>query len=142
MTQEQMEDMSKRGDKAMGFDHLKTTHHFILANDGGSIKVEANDATDTQSRDQIRQHLRHITMMFGEGNFSVPMLVHEKTPPGSEPMRSLKTEISYEYKQTDRGAVIRISTRNAGALRAIHDFLKFQIEGHMTGDPMEVKGNN
>jgi len=142
MNHEQMEDMNKRGDKAMGFDHLKTTHHFILLSDGGSIKVEANDATDTQSRDQIRQHLRHIAMMFGEGNFNVPMLVHENTPPGSEAMRRLKTEISYEYQQTDRGAVILISTRNSDALLAIHDFLKFQIEEHMTGDPLEVKGNN
>jgi len=142
ITHEQMEEMSKRGDKAMGFDHLKTTHHFILASDGGSIKVEANDATDTQSRDQLRQHLRHINMMFGEGNFNVPMLVHDKTPPGSEAMRRLKTEISYEYQQTDRGALIRISTRNAEALLAIHDFLKFQIEEHMTGDPLEVKESN
>jgi hypothetical protein len=142
MTHEQMEDMSKRGDKAMGFDHLKTTHHFILLADGGSIKVEANDATDTLSRDQIRQHLRHITMMFGEGNFNGPMLVHEKTPPGSEAMRRHKTEISYEYQQTDRGAVIRVSTWNSDALLAIHAFLKFQIEEHMTGDPLEVKGSN
>ena len=121
---------------------MKTTHHFILASDGGSIKVEANDATDTQSRDQIRQHLGHINMMFGEGNFNVPMLVHDKTPPGSEAMRRLKTEISYEYQQTDHGALIRISTRNAEALLAIHDFLKFQIEEHMTGDPLEVKESN
>ena len=37
MTQESMEEMNKRGDKVMGFDHLKTTHHFILASDGGVI---------------------------------------------------------------------------------------------------------
>ena len=70
----------------MGSDHLKTTHHFLLANDGGAIQVEANHAKDTASRDQIRGHLRHISMMFSEGNFEVPMLVHEKTPPGSEVM--------------------------------------------------------
>src|SRR6185369_10853082 len=78
MSQHQMDEMNKRGDKHMGFDHLKTTHHFLLANDGGSIQVEANDLKDTESRDQIRQHLRHITMMFSEGNFEVPMLIHEK----------------------------------------------------------------
>ena len=42
MTPESMEEMNKRGDKVMGFDHLKTTHHFILASDGGVIQVEAN----------------------------------------------------------------------------------------------------
>jgi hypothetical protein len=142
MTQKQMDEMNKRGDKHMGFDHLKTTHHFLLATDGGAIQVEANAADDTESRDQIRGHLRHITMMFSEGNFEVPMLVHEKTPPGSKVMQQLKGEISYEFKETERGAVIQITTANKQALQAIHKFLKFQIKEHMTGDPLEVKEGN
>ena len=142
MTQKQMDEMNRRGDKHMGFDHLKTTHHFLLANDGGAIQVEANDANDTESRDQIRGHLRHITMMFSDGNFEVPMLVHEKTPPGSKVMQQLKGEISYQFKETERGAVIQITTANRQALQAIHEFLKFQITEHMTGDPLEVKGSN
>ena len=136
--QKHVDEMNKRGDKHMGFDHTKTTHHFLLAQDGGAIQVEANDRKDTNSRDQIRGHLRHITMMFGDGNFETPMLIHEKTPPGSEVMTKLKSEISYKYKETDRGALIQISTRNAEALKAIHDFLKFQIKEHRTGDPLEV----
>jgi hypothetical protein len=140
MTQKQMDEMNMRGDKHMGFDHLKTTHHFLLADDGGAIQVEANDAQDIASLDQIRGHLRHITMMFSEGNFEIPMLVHDKTPPGTEIMQKLKGEISYKYKQTDRGALIQISTSNRQALQAIHEFLKFQIKEHMTGDPLEVKG--
>ena len=142
MTQKQMDEMNMRGDKHMGFDHLKTTHHFLLATDGGAIQVEANNAKDTASRDQIRGHLRHITTMFSEGNFAVPMLIHEKTPPGSEVMQKLKGEISYKYKETDRGALIQISTGNDQALQAIHEFLKFQIKEHMTGDPLEVRGSN
>jgi len=137
--QHQMDEMNKRGDKHMGFDHLKTTHHFLLANDGGSIQVEANDLKDTESRDQIRRHLRHITMMFSEGNFAVPMLIHEQTPPGSETMKQLKGAIDYQFNETERGASIRISTSDAQALKAIHEFLKFQITEHKTGDPLEVK---
>jgi hypothetical protein len=139
MTQQQMDEMNKRGDKHMGFDHLKTTHHFLLAKDGGAIQVEANDAKDTDSRNQIRGHLRHIAMMFSEGNFEVPMLVHEKTPPGSEVMSKLKAEITFKYQETERGAEIQISTSNVAALRAIQEFLRFQIKEHMTGDPLEVK---
>ena len=138
-SQHQMDEMNKRGDKHMGFDHLKTTHHFLLTNDGGSINVEANDVNDSESRDQIRRHLRHITMMFSEGNFEVPMLIHEKTPPGSEAMKQLKSEIGYEFIETERGASIKISTTSAQAVKAIHEFLKFQIVEHKTGDPLEVK---
>jgi hypothetical protein len=137
-SQHDTEEMNKRGDKAMGFDHLKTTHHFSLAKDGGSIQVEANDPKDSKSRDQIRGHLHHIAIMFSAGNFAVPMLVHDKTPPGADVMRKLKAEIDYKYEETRRGALIRIATSNANALDAIHQFLRFQIEEHRTGDPMEA----
>ena len=139
MTQQQMDEMNKRGDKHMGFDHTKTTHHFLLAKNGGAIRVEANDLKDTQSRDQIRKHLHHISMMFSDGNFNTPMLIHEKTPPGSELMSKLKSEIRYEFKETEKGAEIIISSENPEALAAIHDFLRFQIKEHMTGDPLEVR---
>ena len=142
MTQKQMDEMNKRGDKHMGFDHLKTTHHFLLRSDGGIIQVEANDPKDTESRDQIRGHLRHITSMFSDGNFEVPMLVHDKTPPGTAVMKKLRAEISYKYEVADRGALIQISSANPEAVQAIHEFLKFQIKEHMTGDPLEVTTSN
>lgn len=134
-----MEGMNERGDKVMGFDHTKTTHHFILKSDGGVIQIEANDSSDTASRDQIRQHMRHIAKMFAEGNFSAPMLIHEQNPPGADVMKQLKARITYEFGEAERGAFIRISTTDADALKAIHDFLRFQIKEHMTGDPLEVR---
>ena len=133
-----MRDMNEQGDRAMGFDHMKTTHHFLLARDGGAIQVDANTAEDKQSRDQIRQHLRHIAGMFSEGNFETPMLVHAKRPPGTVIMQKLKAEISYKYEETERGAMVRISTSNADALQAVYEFLRFQIKEHMTGDRLEV----
>ncbi len=46
MTQQQMDEMNKRGDKAMGFDHLKTTHHFLLATNGlGGVRVTSKTIT-------------------------------------------------------------------------------------------------
>jgi len=137
MSQKQMDEMNKRGNEAMGFDQAKTTHHFRLAKDGGSIEVQANDANDQASRDQIRQHLRHITTMFTDGNFEAPMLIHAQNPPGAEAMQKLKADISYKFKQLENGASIKISTSNVEALQAVHEFLRFQIEEHKTGDPLE-----
>jgi len=134
-----MEEMNKRGDRVMGFDHDKTTHHFRLLSDGGFIQVEANDAQDIASRDQIRMHLSHIATMFADGNFKAPMLIHDQTPPGVPILQRLKTEITYKVENTDQGARVRIMTRNAEALNAIHEFLRFQIKEHHTGDPLEVK---
>jgi hypothetical protein len=133
-----METMNQRGDKVMGFDHTLTTHHFLLKPNGGVIQIEANDRADTVSRDQIRKHMRHIAKMFGEGNFSAPMLIHEQNPPGAAVMKELKDRIQYEFAENAGGAFIRISTSDPAALKAIHEFLRYQIKEHMTGDPLDV----
>src|SRR6184192_2755615 len=90
------EGVVQRGDEVMGFSHEKTTHHFRLYADGGAIEVEANDAQDTASRDEIGSHLEHIVAMFAAGNFSAPMLIHAQNPPGTEEMRKLRESIQYE----------------------------------------------
>ena len=132
------EQMNKRGDHVMGFDHTKTTHHFLLQERGGSIEVTANSSDDVESREQIRMHLKHIAMMFADGNFNAPMLIHDQTPPGVPVMQELKTEIKYNYEETDRGAAVRILTKNPTALNAIHAFLRFQIKEHKTGDSLKI----
>jgi hypothetical protein len=133
------EEMNKRGDHVMGFDHTKTTHHFRLSRQGGTIEITANSSDDTESRDQIRSHLGHISKMFAAGNFNAPMLIHEQTPPGVPVMQKLKGEIDYRFEETERGATIHISTTNSKALQAIYKFLRFQIKEHKTGDSLEVR---
>src|ERR1043166_2260860 len=61
------EQMNKRGDHVMGFDHTKTTHHFLLQEWGGSIEVTANSSDDVESRDQIRseEHTSELQSRFG-----------------------------------------------------------------------------
>lgn len=132
-------DMQGRGDQGMGFSQTKTTHHFILAKDGGVISVEANDAKDTASRDQIRMHLAHIAKMFGEGNFDIPMFVHDQVPPGVPVMKSRKNQIQYRFEESKLGGRVVIASNDAEALSAVHDFLSFQIREHKTGDSLTVQ---
>jgi hypothetical protein len=131
-------EMVHRGDQMMGFSAAKTTHHFLLFQDGGAIEVAANDPKDIESRNQIRMHLSHIASMFSEGNFNAPMLIHATTPPGVATMTKLHAEISFAYEETTSGARIRIKTQNAQALDALHAFLLFQIIEHQTGDSAAV----
>lgn len=130
--------VNEQGDKAMGFSHEKTTHHFRLFADGGAIEVTANRAQDTESRDQIRKHLEHIAKMFTEGKFDAPMLTHGKVPPGVPVLQKLKSEVSYTFAEIENGGRVRIKTNNSEALAAIHEFLRFQITDHQTGDTMEI----
>lgn len=138
MSDMQDQKMNERGDHVMGFDHTKTTHHFRLLSDGGSIEVAANSLQDTESRDQIRMHVGHIAKMFAAGNFKAPMLIHEQVPPGVATMQKLKSDIQYKFEETEQGAKIRISTKGPEALQAIYEFLRFQIKEHKTGDSLDV----
>ena len=130
--------VNEHGDHVMGFSHEKTTHHFRLYDDGGLIQVEANDPNDTESRDQIQMHLQHIAGMFAAGDFQAPMLIHDRTPPGVPTLKKLKAAVEYRFQKSERGASIRITTRNAEALKALHQFLRFQITDHQTGDTVEI----
>jgi hypothetical protein len=132
--------MDQRGAAAMGFDQARTAHHFYLYEDGGAIDVAVKDRTDIVDRDAIRSHLPHIAMLFGQGDFAAPMLVHDsKNVPGTAAMARLKEKISYVYKETAAGGRVDIRTSDAGALKAVHEFLKFQIADHKTGDSLEIR---
>jgi hypothetical protein len=83
-------------------------------------------------------HLSHIAVMFGSGDFSTPMFIHAGVPPGATTMKLMKSQISYKYEQMPSGARVRIQSADPIALAAIHDFLRFQITDHQTGDSLEV----
>jgi hypothetical protein len=129
----------RRGDAVMGFSHEKTTHHFRLRTAGGDIDATAKDANDEESVSQIRGHFQHIARMFGEGNFTAPILIHAQDPPGAAVMAARKGEITYTVEMLPAGARIRITTSDKEALEAIHRFLRFQITDHRTGDPLTIR---
>ena len=130
--------VESHGDHSMGFPHDKTTHHFRLAESGGSIEVTTNDPKDSANIDTIRMHLAHITKAFGEGDYSAPMFVHDTIPPGVTTMKLLKEKIHFEYQVVNSGGLVRIASDDPVARAAIHDFLRFQITDHGTGDPLNL----
>lgn len=132
------EAMQKRGNAGMGFDQEKTTHHFLLTKDGGIIQVTANSAADEDSLGQIRMHLQHIQRAFKSGDFNIPMFVHDQTSPGVPTMKRLKQQIQYRYEPMENGGRVVISSANGRAVKAVHDFLAFQIREHQTGDAVSL----
>ena len=132
--------MNQRGAHVMGFDQDKTAHHFLLFEDGGAIDVSVKDAADAKNRDAIRAHLPHIAQMFGQGNFDAPMLVHDtKNVPGAAALARLRDRLTYRFIETPKGGRVDIVTTDAEALKALHEFLRFQIADHKTGDATSVK---
>jgi hypothetical protein len=131
--------MDERREKGMGFSQTATTHHFLLRADGGAIQIEAKDAADTASRDEIRMHLGHIARAFQNGDFDIPMFVHGTVPRGVPEMKRLQKQIRYSFEDTASGGRVLISSASEDAIAAIHAFLRFQIEEHATGDSIEVR---
>lgn len=128
----------KRGDKAMGFDQTRTSHHFRLSPKGGSIEVHVKDPADREERDRVIAHLKVIADQFAKGDFSIPVAVHAEEPAGVPLLKQYATSIKYELVADDLGGRVTISTTSAGALAGIHQFLRYQIKEHHTGDPLTV----
>jgi hypothetical protein len=124
------------GNDAMELNQEKTTHHFKLLPDGGAIEITANDPSDVATRDAIRQHVAKIAAMFAQGDFSIPMLVHGQKPAGVDLMTRLKNKISYTAANLPNGGRVQITAENSEAISAVHDFLRFQIQEHKTGDSL------
>jgi hypothetical protein len=128
-----------RSEMGMGFSQTATTHHFLLKPDGGVIQVEANDPSDADSLASIRMHLHHIAGAFQQGDFDIPMFVHDTVPPGEPEMKRLKDTIHYSIEESATGGRVIIRSDDQDAIAAVHKFLIFQIEEHKTGDPLGMR---
>ncbi|HEY0372546.1 MAG TPA: hypothetical protein VGD79_11125 [Thermoanaerobaculia bacterium] len=129
--------VDQRGDHVMGFSHEKTKHTFRLDEDGGAVEVRANDAADAESVAAIRTHLQEIAKEFTAGDFAKPKEIHARVPDGVPVMKELGSRILYLYEELEGGARVRVKTEDPRGLEAVHQFLKFQIEDHHTGDAVE-----
>jgi hypothetical protein len=131
-------ELKKRGAEAMGFDQDKTAHHFRLSKTGGAIEVIANDPSDDLSRDQIRTHLRMIAEQFARGDFGKPLATHGELPPGGRTMQDRRKALTFKFEELPAGGRVQITTSDTKATAAVHEFLKYQIREHATGDPLTI----
>jgi hypothetical protein len=127
------------GAMVMGFDQAAAAHHFYVFADGGRIAIDVKSTRDTTNRGAIRAHLAHTATMFGNGDFEAPMLVHgTKDVPGIGVLAARHEKIAYRYAETAAGGRVDIVTTDAAALAALHDFLRYQIREHKTGDALKI----
>ena len=131
--------VDQRGDEVMGFSHEKTRHTFRLLPDGGAIEVRANDASDLESVKAIRAHLTEIAGDFARGDFAKPQEIHAREPEGVATMKALGKRVGFAYEEIESGGRVRITTAEPEGVEAAHQFLRFQVDDHHTGDPKKVE---
>ena len=131
-------ELKKRGAAAMGFDQDAVSHRFRLSASGGTIEVTVKDPGDAASLAAIRSHLKEIASEFAAGRFDAPFATHGEVPPGVPALQQHRGDISYRYEEMPAGGRVVIATADAAALAAVHEFLRYQIREHKTGDPVTI----
>jgi hypothetical protein len=51
-------------------------------------------------------HLKHITRMYSNGDFSIPMFVHSEIPPGVAEMKDKRADIAYIFEELPTGGSV------------------------------------
>ena len=125
--------MQGRGRTVMGVDQYTSIHRFDALPDGGRIELQ-RDRDDSAGTAAIRAHMRTIGLAFARGDFTAAATVHPETVPGVAVMRARRASIRYEPIDLPRGAALRIRTRDAAAITAVHEFLAYQRREHRTMD--------
>jgi hypothetical protein len=81
---------------------------------------------------------RAVAAQFSRADFSTPLMVHGEKPAGVDELTQLRSAITYTFELSDVGGRVKIVARSADALKAVHEFLRYQIREHRTGDPPTV----
>jgi hypothetical protein len=123
----------------LGMSHDATHHNFRLFADGGAIELHANNVSDAETVAGIRTHLKKIAAAFSKNDFTTPEFVHGRPPDGVPAMQRLRRAIRYQYEELPDGARVSIETKNREALSAVHDFLRFQVADHRSGDSGKIE---
>ena len=74
------EAMLQRGNIAMGFQD-KITHKFLPTVNGGETVIMPVNTNDTNTLNQIREHVKDIRNDFSNGNFTTPFFIHAEQVP-------------------------------------------------------------
>jgi hypothetical protein len=144
------------------FDRSRAALHFNLYTDGAAIDLSVVDPTDDVTRHDVQMHMQRLAVALMEGDFAAVRSAHAPsaqhanlhvlTPnghtatgdastffvPGVATLTRLARSLKYVYVETPEGGRVNVTTTSAEALAALHEFLRFQISQHATGDPATV----
>lgn len=124
------DEVDRKGDAIMGFSHQKTIHRFQDTKTGGIIEATTKAKDDAEQRNAIQRHFQQIAKAFPQGDFSMPLAIHDRLPDGAAEMKTAGAAIQYRYEALSNGARLHLVTKDAVALAAIHRFLAFQRSEH------------
>jgi|SRR5450631_1439520 len=128
---ERQAEVARRGADVMPFSLKATTHIFTQTSDGGTQRIVAKNAADTQQILLVREHLHNMQAQFQTGDFSGPSHIHGTDMPGLAQLKAAKPgQIEISYHDVDGGAQLNYRTADAGLVSALHTWFDAQISDH------------
>ena len=124
------ETVARFGSEIMPFDLDDTTHIFEPTSSGGVQTVVADDASDEEEVDLIRQHLEEEAQAFRDGDFSDPAFIHGDDMPGMKQLSNHLGALDVRYKEIDGGAQIVYETPHPELVEALHVWFEAQLTDH------------
>lgn len=127
---ERQETVAEAGAEVMPFSLDETTHIFTDTQSGGRQDVVADDPTDENSIESIRDHLAEEAAKFQIGDFSDPEAIHGSAMPGLAALKAGFVQIDVELLDTADGAAITYTTQDPELVSAIHLWFEAQTSDH------------
>jgi hypothetical protein len=124
-------DIARLGADVMPFSLQSTTHIFTKTAEGGTQRVVARNADDTQQLNLVRAHLHDIRAQFLKGDFSGPAHIHGAQMPGLAALRAAKPgQVAIDYKDVKGGAELAYRTADVRLVAALHQWFDAQVSDH------------
>lgn len=125
----------ERGASVMPFDLDATTHVFDPTPAGGVQTVVADDPTDTDEVELVREHLREEERRFRIGDFGDPVTIHGDEMPGVDVLEARFDELDTAYRDLPDGGEITYLSSDPEVVLALHEWFEAQLDDH--GDHAE-----
>lgn len=122
--------VAERGAEVMSFDLDATTHRFEPTATGGVQTVVADDPTDADQVDLVRQHLRAEDARFRQGDFGDPRTIHGEDMPGVATLEARFELLDTRYQDTPAGGTISFRSTDPAVIEALHDWFEAQLSDH------------
>ncbi len=123
--------MDHRHGDVVGVDPSALEHEFVLVSGGGDV-ILGLQTDDEVLISQARIHIGTVADAFRRGDFAIPGFIHDKPAAGTDVMTRKRALITYTVDDIPDGAALRIRSNDPEAVRAIREFIEFQIEEHRT----------
>lgn len=130
LAQTQQERVHHHAHTVMPFDISHTEHVFKMTEWGGVQRVVARDPEAREQIARIRQHLRHETQRFQQGDYGDPARLHGTDMPGLAELTSAGGKVQVSYAEVPGGAEIHFQTADLQLLTAVHRWFGAQLSEH------------